>query len=199
MTDAKLTRVNMSQNLYRKPELCQVSYALPTVKCCRALGKEIFCRVSALGKGWLSAKRLFAECRALGKAQHSAKTNGGTHRHPLPSATVWHSAKRLFAECQNWALGKDFFCFLPLNFFFWLYTLFWRACSNLAQFLIYFLYIFNLFYLNIFLKMENWTVGASNHRIWRLEKIIFMIRIIVWGRLQEYARNFERLIHETWQ
>ena len=50
--------VKIYSNHYRKPELCRVSYALPSAKT-RALDKEPLCREPH------SAKRLFTECLTL--------------------------------------------------------------------------------------------------------------------------------------
>ena len=80
----------------------QESRALPSVKYCAecqksgtrqraslpsaALGKawlsakNLFAECQTLGKARPSAKMVFAECRTLGKSRHSAKVGGGTHR-----------------------------------------------------------------------------------------------------------------------
>ena len=94
------------KKLKAKKNLCRV----PNL----ALDKDYLCRVTllALGKGWRYVPpSTFAECLALPRVRHSAKTIFAEGR-PLPS--VWHSTKRLFAEClplpsaRLLALGKAF-------------------------------------------------------------------------------------------
>ena len=31
-----------------------------------------------------------------------------------------------------------------------------------------------------------------------IQKMIFMVLSVVWGRIQEWTRNFKHLVHETW-
>jgi len=95
---------------------------------------------------------LFAECRthqrtALDKEPLcrvlDTRQNDTWQRASLSSAR--HSAK--VAECRSLALDKK--VFFSLNFSN-VFTLYFDVCLNLARFSIYFLYIFNLFHLNIF-------------------------------------------------
>ena len=101
-------------NHYRKPALCRVPEALPSVFY-RALGKDGFaeCFFRHSTKMvlpnvffWHSAKKYFAECHfsALGKMR--------LYR----VSFFWHSAKMYFAECHFLALGKMRRCRVP---FFW--------------------------------------------------------------------------------
>ena len=120
---------------YRKPALCRVPEALPSVFY-RALGKDGPCRVSFFGTRqrcilpsaifWHMAKCVFAECLflALGKDVFCRVLFFGTRQNAsLPSAFFWNSAKMYFAECFVLVLGKEAFCcvhfFLPsANHFF---------------------------------------------------------------------------------
>ena len=121
---------------YRKPALCRVPEALPSVFY-RALGKDGLCRVpnkihsakkntrqnASLPSAfflalWHSANMYFAECYF--------STHGKIRLCRVPF--FWHSAKMYFAECyfsgtrQNaslpsaffLALGKEIFCRVPL-------------------------------------------------------------------------------------
>lgn len=144
---------------YRRRLLCRVSHTLPSAFY-RALGKEAICRVPdrknsaniwhsakrwfaecrALGKKLHSAKRWFAECRALGKQEHCAKgTTVNGRQPPLTLCRVSSPDTRQrgsFAECHFLTLGKPyfFFHFWPPNFFCSPHTIPGTPCSNVAHF-----------------------------------------------------------------
>ena len=107
---------------YRKPALCRVPEALPSVFY-RALGKDVFCRGLFFGTRQ-NASLPSAFFLALGKDVFCRVLFFGTRQNAsLPSAfflalgkdrvcrvpLFWHLAKRHFAVCIFFALGKSVF------------------------------------------------------------------------------------------
>jgi hypothetical protein len=93
--------------------LCQVLGYLPSAKS-RALGKEAFCRVLALGKGgtrqikeWHSVNPIFAKCK-MDPWQRRFQVTAAAHHHFCWASTVRHSAKT--CRVSHLTLGKK----LPL-------------------------------------------------------------------------------------
>ena len=107
--------ISRSKIHYRKPALCRVPEALPSVFY-RALGKDGLCRVS--NKIHSAKKTLDKMCLCR------VPFFGTRQRCILPSAIFWHTAKCVFAECLFsgtrqrcilpsafvLALGKEAFC-----------------------------------------------------------------------------------------
>ena len=120
----------------------------------------MLCRVPNFGH---SAKSLFAVCHTrqrmtLGKEPLCRVVD----RHPTNFGTQQRASLPSVRNLAKVATRQRCF-FLPLNFFYCLYSWCWSVCSNLTLFSIYLLYIFNLFHLNVFFQKYN--IELQVHRI----------------------------------
>jgi hypothetical protein len=111
----------------------------------------------------------------------------------------WHWLKVILPSVISSHSQSIFiYFFLPPNFLCFAPTIPRTTCWNLAHFSKCLLYLVNLFHLIVFLRIiQIWTASHSNNGKKWMEKMIFMLSSLSWGRIQEQTINFEHLVPEA--